>query len=226
MQKIGTFFDRRYNAYVPGAQYACDAVHSAPYKVMFNAPPAAAPAAILSLQSIAVATNNVALGVALLADTNVLPFGRNLTFVASGVAVTTVTVTGKDYLGQPVVETITLNGAAQVVGLKAFKWIDRIAWGATAATTISVGFGARLGLPYRASNVLDEVADGTDAVVGTLFAPVSIDPATAITGDTRGTYTPTTALNGVAIIEATFLFNNALNAAGNGGLYGIRHFVA
>jgi hypothetical protein len=223
--KIATMRNRRYNTYVPAAQYANDVTHTAPYKVLFGAPAAAAAANILSAQSIAVATNTIALGVSLLSDTADAPFGRTLTYIASGAATSTVTVSGKDYLGQPMVETITLTGAVSVVGLKAFAWIDSIAWGLTAATTINVGWGARLGLPYKASNVLAETANGGAATLGTLTAAILTDPQTAITGDPRGTYTPNTAFNATNVIEATFLWSNQMNASGNGGLYGIKHFT-
>jgi hypothetical protein len=73
------------------------------------------------------------------ADTADAPFGRNITVVASGAATSNVTVYGKDYMGQPMTESFTLNGATPVVGRKAFKWVDRITAGITAATTINVG---------------------------------------------------------------------------------------
>lgn len=217
-QRIASMRNRRYNTYVPSAAYAADVIHAAPYQVDFLTPAAAVAAGILSALSIAVALTTTTL----LSDTADAPFGRNVTVVASGAATSTVTINGKDYLGQPMSETLTLNGATPVVGRKAFKWIDSVVNGVTAATTINLGFGGKLGLPYRMAQVLSESGNGAAAAVGTLVAPDLTDPQTATTLDPRGTYTPTTALNGTNRIFASFVPYNVLNANGNGGLYGIK----
>jgi hypothetical protein len=224
--RVGTFRLRRYNSYVPAAQYANDVIHDNINPVLFGAPAVSSATGLLSAQSIATATNTIAAAVTITNPVADVPFGRNLIFVASGAATSTVTVSGADYLGQPMVETITLNGATSVVGLKAFYWIDSIAWAATAATTINVGWGTRFGLPYRTTNAVAEVLDGAATTLGTLNAPIYTDPQTATTGDPRGTFVPNTTPNAARVIKAFFLFDNTLNAAGNGGLYGIRHFVA
>lgn len=217
--RIGTFRNRRYNAYVPACAYSAEVIHGAPYMVDFGTPTAAAAAAILSAQSINAAGSTTTF----LDDTDDTPFGRNVTVVASGAATSNVTVVGKDYLGQPMAESFTLNGAVSVVGVKAFKWIDTITFGMTAATTINVGWGARLGLPYRMSNVMEETLNGAESAVGTFTAGLLTDPQTLTTADPRGLYTPTAALNGTNRIFATFLPYNILNSSGNGGLFGIRH---
>ena len=222
VQRVASFRNRRYNAYVPAAGYAADAIHGAGYAVDFLTPIAAVAAGILSAQSIATAVDTTTF----VSDTADAPFGRNVTVVASGAATSNVTVYGKDYLGQPMAESFTLNGATPVVGVKAFKWIDRITAGVTAATTINVGFGGRLGLPYRMSNVLEETANGAEAAVGTFTAGVLTDPQTLTTGDPRGLYTPSTALNGSTRIMGLFQPYNVLNANGNGGLHGIAHVAA
>lgn len=219
VQRVATFRNRRYNAYVPACAYSTEVIHAAPYQVDFGTPIAAVAVGILSATSIAAAVDTSTF----VTDTADAPFGRNVTVVASGVAVSTVTVTGKDYLGQPMNELLILNGATPVIGVKAFKWIDRVVAGITAATTINLGFGSRVGLPYRMSAVLGEVGNGAQAAVGTLTAPNLTDPQTTITTDPRGLYTPTTALNGINRIMATFLPYNILNANGNGGLFGIKH---
>ena len=227
--RVATFRNRRYNAYVPACAYAVDVVHEGPYQVDFGTPAAAAAASILSAQSIAVAgTAQGTTGSApLLLDTIPDTFGRNLTVVASGAATSNVTVRGRDYLGQPMSESFTLNGTTPVVGVKAWKWIDSVTWGVTAATTINVGVGARFGLPYRMSRVLGlEEADGASAAAGTFTAGVITDPQTATTADPRGLYTPTTTPTGSARIRMTFSPNPLINANGNGGLYGIAHFYS
>lgn len=218
MRRVGQFLNRRYNAYVPACAYSADVIHGAPYMVDFLTPIAAVAAGILSAQDIAAAGSTTTFVV----DTADAPFGRNVTVVASGAATSTVTVSGRDYLGQAVTELLTLNGATPVVGLKAFKWIDSVAFGATAGTTINLGFGTKLGLPYRMSNVMEETANGAEATVGTFVAGVLTDPQTNATGDPRGTYIPSTTMNGSNRILATFLPYNVLNANGNGGLFGIK----
>lgn len=219
VQRVAVMRNRRYNTYVPSCAFAADVVHAAPYQVDFGTPIAAVAAGILSATSIATAVDTTTF----VADTADAPFGRNITVVASGAATSNVTVFGKDYLGQPMSESFTLNGATPVVGRKAFKWVDRITAAVTAATTINVGFGARVGLPYRMGQVLSETGNGAGASVGTLTAPDLTDPQTTTTLDPRGLYTPTTALNGSNRIFASFLPYNVLNANGNGGLYGLKH---
>lgn len=217
-QRVASFRNRRYNTYVPAAAYAADVIHGAGYMVDFLTPIAAVAAGVLSAQSIAAAVDTSTF----LSDTADAPFGRNITVVASGAATSNVTIYGKDYLGQGISESFTLTGAAPVLGLKAFKWIDRITAGITAGTTINVGFGTKLGLPYRMSNVMEETANGAEATIGTFVAGVLTDPQTSTTGDPRGTYVPSTTLNGTNRIMGTFMPYNVLNANGNGGLFGIQ----
>ena len=134
--------------------------------------------------------------------------------VASGAATSTVLVNGWDYLHQPISETFTLNGATPVQCKKAFKDFNNIVIdNFTAATTVNIGSGTGLGLPYKALRVAWEVANGVAAAAGTLTAGVLTDPQTATTGDPRGTYVPTTALNGTNIISAVFDFVNDVNTA-------------
>ena len=220
MKRIATFRDPRYNSYVPSAGYAADIIHAGPHKVDFGTPALASATAILSAQSIAVAGSTTTL----LLNTIVEPFGRNLTVIASGAATSNVTISGWDYLGQPMTESFTLNGAASVIGVKAFKVVGTVTFGATGATTINVGTGARFGLPYRMSNAITEVVDGASAAAGTFSAGSLTDPQIATTADPRGLYTPTTTPNNIKQLGAVFIPNDLINANGNGGLYGIRHF--
>lgn len=220
--RTATFYNRRYNAYVPAMGYAADVIHAGPYRVNFGTPAAAAAAGILAAESIAAAGSTTTF----VSDESDAAFGRNLTVVASGAAVSNVTVSGKDYLGQPMTESFTLNGAVAVVGVKAFYWIDTVTFGATAATTINVGFGTKFGLPYRMQAVIVETVDGDDAAAGTFVAGVLTDPQTATTVDPRGTYVPTTAPNGAKRLGAIFYPNSDVNSSGNGGLHGTAHYSA
>ena len=239
MQRKAKYFPRRNNNYVPRCDYAADVVLNGPYEVRFGSMIAASATAILNAQSVAAAGNATLGGANTLVVDNTDPvqtgipvaqdfpygpgFGRTLQYVASGAYAGVVTVTGRDYLGQPMTEATTMNGATIVQGKKAFKYIDKIAWVTTGAVTINVGISTGLGLPYRMESVLSETNGGVGAAVGTLTTPDLTDPATTITGDPRGTYVSTTVPDGVKFITAVFIPNRTINTNGNGGLMGIAH---
>jgi len=212
-----TNFPRRINNYVPAMAYSSDVNWNGLTRVNFGAPAAASATAILSGQSIATATTVDISGVTI-AD----KYGRCLVIVASGA-----TIKGWDYLGQPITENFTFNGATPVLGKKAFKTLGSfIINTVTAATTANVGTGLGLGLPYKAIKAEWETANGAIAAAGTLTAPVLTDPATATTGDPRGTYVSTTTPDGTTIITAAFDMVNDVNTSNNGGLHGIRHYAS
>lgn len=235
-KRTGKYRPRRISGYVPGMQFAADIVHAAPHRVDFGPMAVADADLILNDQSIATAGSTTTFLVDNTDPVNAsyateFPngpgFGRCLQVVASGAATSTVTVKGRDYLGQPMSETFTLNGTTPVVGVKAFKWIDLVSWGATGGTTIDLGTTDKLGLPYRMSNVLaEELDDVRVATLGTLVTPSLVDPATATTTDPRGTYDPQSTLNGTAYLAGYFLPNGDLNSSGNGGLHGLAHYYA
>lgn len=112
----------------------------------------------------------------------------------------TVTVTGTDYWGQAQTETITLNGTSTVDGLKAFKTITAVAVSAALTGNLSVGNGDSFGLPYRVNDAGYLLRTGWAGAVadnaGTFTAADATSPATATTGDVRGTYKPSSAANG------------------------------
>lgn len=212
-----------YNYYVPGMQAGGDLGQALNGRFEFGALVAADTDGILDGHSIAEA-GEVTTFASAYSVPNMGPFGRTVTVIASGAATSTVTVIGRDYLGQKMREVLTLNGANAVAGLKAFKYVDRVEYGATAAVTIDLGFGARFGLPYATMKVEAEYVDNVSGTVGTLVAPVFTDPQTLVTGDPRGLYTPNSTPNGTKKYALDLEFTNFVNAAGNGGLHGIKHF--
>ncbi len=153
------------------------------------------------------------------------PWGRTIVLVASTTNTTVVQVYGADYLGQNIREDVTMASAGVVLTKKAFKYVDTVVCPANAGT-ISVGWGVALGLPYKTLRVEYEVGNGLAAAAGTLVAAVLTDPQTATTGDPRGTYTPTTAMNGVNVISAVFDCVNDVNTLYHGGLHGVKQFAA
>lgn len=125
---------------------------------------------------------------------------RSLAFVSGGNdSGITFTATGTDGYGDPQIETVTGANAGTAVSLKAFKTVTSVVQSAAVATTLTVGSGDKFGLPARVlvapqiAFVKWSTAFAADA--GTLAIAVTTDPATAITGDPRGTYLPSSASN-------------------------------
>lgn len=208
------------NCYVPKCDYMAG-LENGTARISFGTPAVTAAAGILSAQSI-----NAAVTVyraSLLSYRSDAAFGRNLVVVASGAATSTVDAYGRDFYGQPMRETLTLNGTTPVVGVKAFYVLDSIVCGATSSTTINLGWGTKFGLPAKCVNVIKETADGVTANAGTLTAPVLTDPQTATTGDPRGLYVPTTTPDGSKQIVIVAEFDNSVNSSDNGGYMGIAH---
>lgn len=211
------------NYYVPAMQAGSDLGQMKKTRVSLGSPPDVLATGILSAQSIAAAVDTTTFA-ATYTSVKMGPFGRNITVVASGAATSNVTVIGRDYLGQPMRESFTLNGTTPVVGAKAFKNVDRITAGVTGGTTINVGWGTKFGLPWKTRAVYREYVDQVLAAAGTLTQPVLTDPQTTTTGDPRGLYVPTTTPDGVKVLEFDAEIDSSVNAAGRGGLHGIQHF--
>lgn len=220
--------------FIPGDQYYVPAMEAAAElgrglrgRIQLGAPIAAAAALVLNAQSIAAAVDlSTFLASFVNSEAQMSRFGRVLQVVASAAATSNVTIYGRDYLGQRMAESFTLNGTTPVIGKKAFRYVDRIVAGATAAVTINVGVGAALGVPYTILVVEEEYVDSVRGAVGTLIAPIFTDPQTLTAGDPRGTYAPNSAPNGTKQYELECQFTMRVNANKNGGLHGIRHVIA
>lgn len=189
MTAKGTFFPRRINDHVPNMQYAADVRFGGLGTIVI---PACAAAATL------VAALAGTVGVTQLNPGIDAKFGRNIVVTASAAtgANSGVTVRGKDYLGQPMVETIAVNNAAGTTaqaGKKAFKWIDSVEVStATTGATFKIETGNVLGLPYKATKLVAELVDkAVPGNAGALVAGLATDTAQSeTTGDPRGTYAP------------------------------------
>ena len=117
-------------------------------------------------------------------------WGRGLRVVASGANTRTCTVTGYDYLGSKMVETLTINGTTPVLGLKAFAWIESIVFSSsTDTTTVDVGFTNLFGVPYAMETRVYESKNGTVAANASTIVSALADAtaATATNADVRGT---------------------------------------
>ena len=110
-----------------------------------------------------------------------------------------VTIKGTNYKGELIIETLTLNGITVVEGAKAFKTVTEIDLPIQTAVgnTVSVGFGEKLGLPYKLVHntvlfaFLDNIREATAATVttsSTLLELNTIDLNSALAGKVVDAY--------------------------------------
>lgn len=222
--KAPSFFPRRINMYVPACSYSAEVELNGPTRISFGSPEATSATSVINAVSAAAGFTKVTSDFGQAASG--ARYGRTLTYVLGGAGAVALTTTGQDYWGQTITETIATNGNTPVVGLKAFMNLISITIAAV-AQTLSVGWGASFGMPYKVMKCLAEDVNTSSAgflpgTVGTVIAPVLTDPQTAALGDPRGCYTPNVAIGITKEIAGTFIFDNSVNAAGNGGLMGIK----
>lgn len=222
-QAVGTpaTWNRSVNMFVPSAQFSADVDQDGMTKVDWGAPVAANATGILAAQSIAAGATLTASDFdAAYADTSMGTYGRNVVVVASGAATSKIGVYGRDYLGQPLYEQFTLNGATTVQGKKAFASVSKvIVETTTAATTADVGWGDKLGIPYRAVALISSLEDGVTATAGTLTTGASASTTqTGTSNDPRGLFDPNSATDGTKTFGAVVIVDQS-------ALYGIAHFT-
>jgi hypothetical protein len=133
----------------------------------------------------------------------VLDVPRNVTLTAAGANTATYLVSGYDVYGAPMTELLAAPTTGISEGAKAFKTITSITnANATAGTNgITAGYGDKFGMPVRVSNPAYVISVKWNSVLGadagTFVAADATSPATNATGDTRGTYVPSSAADGV-----------------------------
>jgi hypothetical protein len=171
------------------------------FKVDFGAPLVANTTLVLATTAVLVTT------LVPLAAPVVFDVPRNAQVVSSTTDTTqTITLRGLDEYGVALTETLTLNGTTPVLGLKAFKQINSYQASLALAGNLSIGSGAKLGLPYYLppqtgtgiGNILKESQDGATPTAGTAVGGVQTK-ATATTGDVRGTITPNVTPDGTKV---------------------------
>lgn len=112
----------------------------------------------------------------------------------------TFTVSGYDYYGQPVTQTVTGVSAATVSTTKAFYQVKSVTHTGSVNTTVTVGTGDVFGLPFflRGRESIISVGWAGTAGQSAVSATVGVTttPATSFTGDVRGTYATGSASNG------------------------------
>src|SRR5690606_9402270 len=130
------YLPRGMNRYVPAMSYASDVVHGGPTRLSLGTPTVADADAILdnaicddTAASFTYRPGQFRTVAGFNGETGEITdaiYGRNVSIVGSAVGVTQdCTIKGRDYLGQPIVRTIALNGTgAAVFGI--YKYIDEI----------------------------------------------------------------------------------------------------
>ena len=126
-----------------------------------------------------------------------------------GSGTTTLTVTGFDIYGFPMVETIACNGTTVVNGKKAWKYVSKIVVG-TGATTgtpanVNVGVSDVFGINVRSDRweYLNSFWNGGFAVNNTGWTAALATAATATTIDVRGTFNASSAVIGTGVLASS-----------------------
>lgn len=149
---------------------------------------------------------------------------RNVTVTSVGDdSGATFVVRGYDVYGYPMTETLTGATAGNTAtGLKAFKYIASITpAGTLSGSAVTAGIGTAFGLPLRvdAWGQLSGV-QGTAAITsGNTTVAVTTDPATATTGDVRGTIASTGATRIIAYVSPS-----PSNIGSVTGLFGVTQY--
>lgn len=214
-----SYYPRRANLRINNLSFASEVNINGQVRIDLGAPVAAAAAGIMNAVDISVAVTK---GGTLLPtfdpDKYMGAYGRNVTVTLSGAGTPTITIRGRDYLGQPMSENIVATGAVAAVGKKAFKSVDNITVSATvAATTLSLGYGNVLGFPYSMLKISEEYQDDAVASAGTVATAVATQTITS--GDPRGTYVPANLPNGT---RNYYLIGTAQQSQ----LHGVPHFTS
>lgn len=136
-------------------------------------------------------------------------------------------VTGYDYAGQKMTETITTVAAATTSGKKAFNQILSISGAGGSAQPITVGttdvLGAPVCIPDKGFIIAVHWANAQPVDAGTTVVADTTNPATTSTGDVRGTYLPSSATDGVKrLVMAIGMPGNAAGPQGTrANAYGV-----
>lgn len=139
----------------------------------------------------------------------VLDTPRSVTITAAGANSATYKVSGFDVYGQPMSQNLAAPTSSTVATLKAFKTITSVTNLNTTAGTnnLTVGFSDVFGLPLVMSDfAYIQSVKWAQTLADNAGTPVIADatsPATAATGDVRGTFAPTSASNGVRRLVMT-----------------------
>lgn len=116
----------------------------------------------------------------------------------------TITVTGHDYDGREQTETMLGGNSVAVTTDKAYADITDVLVSGATASTIKIGTSDKLGFPIKVTRFgqVRIVYNNAAITANTGFtAADTTSPATAATGDPRGTYALQTASNGSRVFD-------------------------
>ena len=220
--RAASFYPARINLRVDNMSCFGMAIDRGEVYVNLGAPPALDADGIVAAATITGGVTIISFAATYSGATGLSNFGRRLTAVASAAGTPNMTVTGRDYLGAKMIETIALNGTTPVAGVKAFKYIDSIVVASGITGTLNVGWNDAFGLPYRAASTLIRAElknDITAANAGAIVAGIiSGTTSTATTGDVRGVYTPATVIpDGTNTFEFWYMVDRS-------DLHGVRQY--
>jgi hypothetical protein len=138
----------------------------------------------------------------------------------------TFTISGWDVYGFPMTETITGANAGTANGAKAWKYISGITHTGSVAGTLTIGTQDVIGLPFQVLRFGRVAINFNNAAItaNTGFtAGVVTVPATATTGDVRGTYALQSASDGTKTIQVFVTVPPAVLNTPNGAasVYGV-----
>lgn len=165
-------------------------------------------------------------GVASTMDTG--SYGRCVgVFSAADLSAVTFTVRGHDFYGEPVSENIAGPNATTTAGLKVFRRVTSVGASAAVGSNVEVGTIDKFGVPMRLLDLTRVVRVGWAATLAanaaTIAVGVTTDPATATTGDVRGTVIPAgSAADGARRLSFAMIpdLTNSLTQ------YGVRQFAS
>jgi hypothetical protein len=103
-------------------------------------------------------------------------YGRCLIALGDASTDETVTVSGRDYLGQKMSEVFTLAGVVLQFGKKAFKYIDSVLVSSSSGGSLmDLGWSDRLGLPYKAEKMISYTENDVSFPVDPVEVVVEVD---------------------------------------------------
>jgi hypothetical protein len=137
---------------------------------------------------------------------------------------------GFDAYGYPLHQTITMGNAGAVTTLKAFKGlISATPVGTLSGSNVSIGQSDTYGMPIFCSSAATTVTGFWNNLIitgaGTVTSGVTTSPATALTGDVRGTYLVGSASNNtkrLTVYQHPVLSNMVTNITT--GVFGVPQF--
>ena len=154
-----------------------------------------------------------------------LKFGEIVAFSGNASAdARVVTVKGEDYLGNPMVEKITLSKNTPVAGKKAFKKVLKVE--VASGDAVAMSTTAKVGLPFQTAALVKVITNGV--VDNTAALTAFTHEQTATSNDPRGTVSLShcTAGSEVEIIFTVTEFCTKVDGVDDkGGLFGCKPFA-